>query len=476
MSDNQIEELIGGEELPLRVARKAIRAEDLNSGQKAAVDAMLEFVNSEHKMFRLEGPAGSGKSTCIQIFVQLLSKYLGRPATVCLTAPTNKATRVLRTLRNAIGGDTECRTTYSLLGLKLKGDSPVRAVGPDGENRFGKFDVVVVDEGGMVSRKGLKRWGEGEDDVEEVPGLMDFLQESSMTNRTKVIFLCDRAQWNPVNQDISPVFDVEPSTTLTKVERHDNQILALCNKLREATTTGEIPPIVSDHDENGGVYVVNDKAFRRKMLEAFTSESYQDDPESFKTIAWTNSACSSYNEYLRYKIFGDDEAEKFPFMEGERVIACQPVMPLESDEDDDETSFYMATDDEGEVVSVELVSHPIYKTIQCWELKIEPDFGSTVTAYALAEKGAREYKRLSDSLIAAARNRTGSWQSFWDLKERIHDIRPGYAVTSHRAQGSTFEVVFVDLGNILSNRDRMEALRGAYVACSRARRILVIRR
>jgi hypothetical protein len=42
-----------------------------------------------------------------------------------------------------------------------------------------------------------------------------------------------------------------------------------------------------------------------------------------------------------------------------------------------------------------------------------------------------------------------------------------YGATVHRAQGSTYETVWVDYQDILKNRNRREAFQCLYVACSR---------
>ena len=59
------------------------------------------------------------------------------------------------------------------------------------------------------------------------------------------------------------------------------------------------------------------------------------------------------------------------------------------------------------------------------------------------------------------------WKNFWELKELFHDVKYAYAITAHRAQGSTYHTVFVDYVDILYNRNRKEAFQCLYVACSR---------
>ena len=69
---------------------------------------------------------------------------------------------------------------------------------------------------------------------------------------------------------------------------------------------------------------------------------------------------------------------------------------------------------------------------------------------------------------------TKKWHLFWKLKDAFNDIAYGYALTAHRSQGSTFERVFVDAGDIQLNRKSSERSKCLYVACSRASKELYI--
>ena len=60
------------------------------------------------------------------------------------------------------------------------------------------------------------------------------------------------------------------------------------------------------------------------------------------------------------------------------------------------------------------------------------------------------------------------WGAFWRLKELMNDVRPCHALTTHRSQGSTFRETFINLDDILANRNSIEALKSAYVAVTRA--------
>lgn len=451
------------------MSTRVVTEGDLNEGQSNAIQAMVEFVKSDDRFFLLEGAAGTGKSTCIQFFCQQLPQLLDRPVKIALTAPTNKAAGVLRKLQRSVGGHSQVCTIYSLLGLRLRNDEPVRDVSSGGENKAEQFDIIVVDEGGMVSRTQADGTGRMK------RGLMDYLEQAAIEFGCKFIIMADRYQWNPIGQGLSPVFSIPRGCRLTEVVRHDNQILKFCTSIREMIDANvRIGGYTSDYDENGGVYVMNSRSFNEKLRVGFTSEAYSEQPDSFRTIAWRNATVIGYNQSIRAAMYGDDIAERVPFVAGERVIACQPIQPVTKSDSDLE--FYMTTDQEGEVISVKEVYHPVYRMLKTNCVTIEPDEGPTVTAYTIHKESERDYKLLADRLSDAAKARKQSWAEYWTLKEMIHDVRPCHALTSHRAQGSTFETVFVDVPDLMGNPNTWEAMRGLYVAASRPSRILVLKK
>jgi exodeoxyribonuclease-5 len=79
-----------------------------------------------------------------------------------------------------------------------------------------------------------------------------------------------------------------------------------------------------------------------------------------------------------------------------------------------------------------------------------------------------------EELAQAARADHRKWGAFWAFKEAFHKVRHSYAITAHRAQGSTYEAVFVDWRDILTNRNRGEAFRCLYVACTRPKKELYL--
>ena len=66
------------------------------------------------------------------------------------------------------------------------------------------------------------------------------------------------------------------------------------------------------------------------------------------------------------------------------------------------------------------------------------------------------------------------WREFWELKLLFHDVRYAYSLTIHKAQGSTFENVFVDVRDLYINRKTYERNQLLYVAVTRSAKRLFI--
>ena len=68
----------------------------------------------------------------------------------------------------------------------------------------------------------------------------------------------------------------------------------------------------------------------------------------------------------------------------------------------------------------------------------------------------------------------GDWGTFYKLKEGIADLREPYASTVHKSQGSTYEVCFMDMGDIRRCFDRNTLARMLYVGCTRPKQKLIL--
>ena len=113
----------------------------------------------------------------------------------------------------------------------------------------------------------------------------------------------------------------------------------------------------------------------------------------------------------------------------------------------------------------------------------------------------QKYHKTLTDLITSAKNANGGtrvarWKEYYAFKKKYllaaniidrngrtlydRDIDYGFAITSHKSQGSTYDTVFVDVNNMVYDRmghpyaNQDDLLRRLYVGCSRAHKELIL--
>ena len=408
----------------------------LNSEQEFAVSLLLDFLQDPDPVspiFVLSGFAGTGKTFCMR---EVVAHTKGSHTKFAYTAPTNKAAKVLK----AITG--EACTIYSLLGLRVDKTGALKQVvagkPPEG---LEDLDCVFVDEGSMVNRVLLK---------ELLANIERF--------KFKVVFMGDPAQLPPVGEVHSPIWELGSGAALTRVMRHDNQILELATEIREAVNhPAPCVNIRSDNNNGEGVWKLTKTAFKEAIYKAAAAGDFADGSQT-KVIAWRNVRVGEYNDLIRNALFGA-EAQASPWMPGERIVAGAPC-----ERNDD---LLMTTDEEAVVESVVACKHPFEPKYQAYELKCVTETGKHIRLLVKHPASIAQFEADCNTLAHQAATNGKLWKKFWDLKDLFHDVRYAYAITAHRSQGSTYENVYVDYQDILLNRTRREAFQCLYVACSR---------
>lgn len=416
----------------------------LNPEQELAVSALLNFIadpDPETPFFVLKGFAGTGKTFIMQEVIARCSK--GAQARFAFTSPTNKAAKVLRSVTG------RAQTIYSLLGLRIEKNGELKTLAT-GEKPadLSELDVIFLDESSMVNRF-----------------LFKLLGEIAVESNVKIVFMGDAGQLPPVGEPESPVWAEKNGAALTKVMRHDNQILTLVTAIREQINswTPSIA-IASDNDGQQGVWKCTKDNFKKMIMAAAEKGAFSDGSKG-KVIAWRNVRVGEYNDLIRYSIFGA-AAKPGHFLVGDRIVATAPCK-----RGDD---MLLSTDDEAIVEGIIETQHPMEPKYGAIELKCRTEANVMVRLLVLHPNSQALYDNDCQELAHAAKGNPKLWRKFWNLKELFHEIKYGYAITAHRSQGSTYETVFVDYVDILFNRNRKEAFQCLYVACSRPTSKLIL--
>ena len=407
--------------------------------QEAAYDAVYDRLARGERFTGLRGYAGTGKTYLVS---RLVEQLVEEDCTVTVCAPTHKAVQVLS---DELGeAPVEMQTLHSFLGLKLEptADGEYELV-PDEARDFTE-GVVIVDEASMVGRE---EW--------------QYIEASPMF--VQWLFVGDPAQLPPVNEDPSPALDV-PGPTLETIHRQaaDNPILELATQIR----TGADGRIGSTFEDGKGVAITRNRdEFLDSVLRAFDTEAFAEDATHARLLAYRNKTVRRYNREIRTARYGGD-ADRF--VEKEWLVATETwfhegVPRLTNSE---EVRVKTATVD-----TFEADDQSEWKT---WKLKVRtPGRGLTRTAYVLHEDELERYENALEKRREAAKEDGSKWDRYYELRERFARVDYAYATTVHRAQGSTFDTVFVD------HRD-LQACRGEerrallYVAVTRPARRLAL--
>lgn len=426
--------------------------------QQDVIEKMEEFYANRKRQgeyFLLSGFAGTGKTFSISHFVRKIPK-----AKVALTAPTNKAVRVLERMASAAGLSIETLTIHSLLGLVVQQQQDSQVLKKKRKSRLNDYSLVVIDECSMVNKE-----------------LWQHLEDEITSSSAKIIFMGDPAQLPPVNELESPTFGISLKAELIDIIRQDsgNPIIELSAAIRDKMKTGNIINVDEFRRKQGdrtGVSLMVGEKFEQWFPTAFKSELYMNDPDSFRVVSWTNRKVFEFNRSIRGMLFGSYPEQ--PFVQGERVITAGPVYEISSDK---KNRIILNADTEGTILQCVKSTHPWYMNdeISVWETIFQPfNSDEKVVVYILNDDEKDKFARKTNHLATQARSGDGQWGEYWKLKNAIADLRSCHAITVHRAQGSTFQNVFIDSQNILSNPNRQEALQCPYVAVTRAAKNVIL--
>ena len=407
--------------------------------QQEAYDQVYDRLARGERFTGLRGYAGTGKTYLVS---RLVEQLLEEDCTVTVCAPTHKAVQVLS---DELGdAPVQMQTLHSFLGLRLQptqeGDYELVAE----EERDFTEGVVIVDEASMIGRE---EWAH----IEDAPFWVQWL------------FVGDPAQLPPVNEDPSPALDV-PGPTLETVHRQaaDNPILELATNIR----TGAEGRFGSTFENGKGVAVTRNRdEFLDSILRAFDAEAFAEDATHARVLAYRNKTVRRYNREIRAERYGAD-ADRF--VEGEWLVGTETwyhdgVQRLTNSEEVRVKKAQVETfeaDDQSEWT--------------VWELKIRtPGRGLTRTIHVLHEEERERYENALERRRGKAEDDPSKWDRFFELRERFARVDYAYATTVHRAQGSTYDTVFVDHRDLRVCRGEE---RGAllYVAVTRPSRRLAL--
>lgn len=478
----------------LAAAANCQKAAKLTADQCQAFSRLAPIFRGEGPGARaaLTGYAGTGKTFLSARLIALALSIPGalgvRDAngkwaqlpTVVIATPTHKAARQLERALHAYGLGVKATTLHSALGLRPVREEDVETFQPDPKaTRMigGHTVLVVLDETSMVSAQ------------------LASLLEQALPPCAALVAIGDPAQLQPVGDPMAcPFFTAPIHAHLSEVVRHAGPVLALATATREL---GSGRPLFTSRsgDRSGVVAYPGFATWRQAALHECRKASRTGNTDAARVLCWTNAAADKFNRELHQAIYGPTAPS---FLAGQPVVSNGAILgpdgaPIVSStcEMRLETVAPMRGRVEGDElpdVREKLLGKRRTKAgeqlppWQWWaiEAQIAGSHGPLVRFGVLSPDSATEWRRANNVIAAlakaerAAGNIDGAselWRLFWLRKDRFAAISPVWAMTIHKAQGSTFEQVFLH-PDVDRNQDRTELNQLAYVGITRASQAL----
>lgn len=412
----------------------------LTEGQEAALKAIYQFLLDPTEMvFVLSGYSGCGKSTLVKTLLDQLPSFWktirlinpdARDYTVQLTATTNKAAENLA----QITGEDVC-TIHSFLGLRVQtdfrtGETKLIPRNSDLQENY----LLMVDEASMIDKS-----------------LLNLIV--TRTRNCKIIFVGDKAQLLQVKAVTAPVFEAGfPTTELTEVVRQPKKvgggleevhpITALATQFRNTVNTGVWPTIVPDGKH---IIYLGKEDFLKSIEQEFTRPDWK--YRDSKILAWTNKCVIGYNQYVRNQVKGD------PHLQVRDYAICNSFVT--------HGKSSVKTDD------LVLISHISEDLTKLGVLGNDIQVNGAMTFFmpkTLESKNARLRKAKAEEDFNVVATIETNWI----------DLRPAFSNTINKAQGSTYDAVYIDLDDVSRCNNGDQLARMMYVGPSRARHRLIL--
>lgn len=425
------------------------------SQQREAYNAIINFLEGDEQYFRLNGYAGTGKSFLMVKVIQWLKE---RELKYAVVAPTNKAAKNLRQMGQTQGVDIKATTVARLLRLQPVIDvntGKQEFENPNEELDLTDYDVIILDEYSMLNKENFKD-----------------LQKAIYGSDTQIIFVGDNAQLPPVKEK-EPIVarhpDIKESANLTQVVRYEGEIGQVAATIRsDPRWNRQTYPFATANDRT--IIKLDSPHWLRLAIQHFETEEWLTDPDYVRVIAWRNRTVDKYNEAIRKALYGDDVPQ---LVVEDRLIAKKPVFRSLPGGKQREKTIILNNSEECKVIeNPTLLFHEKYK----WEfftVKVRTDEGHSIELRILTEeseeKRQKELKKLADRAKEDVNysEKKKRWAMFFELDQLFDNMTYAYALTCHKAQGSSIDHVFLAVSDMHHCPDKQKML---YTGLTRAKK------
>lgn len=436
----------------------------LTKHQQEVQDKTVDILRTENVVL-VKGSAGVGKTWMVNTLIPRVASLITKKDIYC-SAPTNKAVAVLKGKVDEIRG-LSFITTHAALKLKRNIDFKTGEISfkPNFDPKYPPLKGVglfVIDEASMLSTE-----------------LLSYVEEHARNNGTKVIFIGDEKQLNPVGEEHSPVFhkgyrEVE----LTEIIRQGegNPIIDLSRNLSEMSSGSD--RLYSEDGKKTGYLFSMDK---EKVVQTLAAVNGTD---KLKYLAWTNREVDTMNFLVRRQIYGTPkkievgETLVFNSPYKEKFFTNEEIKVINAEIKEKEFQFVVdktgaIEPGPGETAYFGKVKLKYY-SITCERGPSIKTDNENTEIIVIHEDSEKKYKDTEKLIKNKAKFADIDWKDFYRFVEQFADLKYNHAITVHKSQGSTYEKTIVNVNNLLRNKKKIERDRLTYTAVTRASELLIL--
>lgn len=459
-----------------------------NKEQQSAIINAVSFLKTNTdptQYYVIEGKAGTGKTT---IAKEILKEF--EDEQIYVAAVSHKAKGVIK---NSFGEDTRGKKFFSiasLLGMKGINDNDTQTTKFQVGLKVPLLDnppaLLVIDEASMITEDVLKK-------------IIDI--NSSLSRPFQMLFLGDIGQIQPIRDEQSEFYRTHKdllnkksdifnskhkSKLITRVRQGEaNPILPYAdyfweNSQKENPELNPTQHIVRNNQitDKGSLLFSNSEAeVLSSVIKAVKNAVEKGLTNHVKIVTYHVNEKTELNQKIHEALFGKDS----DYSKGDMLILNSPY-------DLPDVNATMENSSEIQIKSIqdtdvdEFGVHTLYLETNGTAYTRTGNEQKDCVIQVVSRNDIGLYNQKLQELASRAKRQTNralkkqAWGDFWEYKGRYADVDFGYAITAHKSQGSTYDIVVVDEKDIMgttatSNQEKSELI---YTALTRPRKTAIV--
>lgn len=459
-----------------------------NKEQQSAIINAVSFLKTNTdptQYYVIEGKAGTGKTT---IAKEILKEF--EDEQIYVAAVSHKAKGVIK---SSFVDDTRGKKFFSIAGLLgMKGIN-------DNDTQTTKFQVglkvplldnppalLVIDEASMITEDVLKK-------------IIDI--NSSLSRPFQMLFLGDIGQIQPIRDEQSEFYRTHKdllnkksdifnskhkSKLITRVRQGEaNPILPYAdyfweNSQKENPELNPTQHIVRNNqitDKGSLLFSNSESEVLNSVIKAVKNAVEKGLTNHVKIVTYHVNEKTELNQKIHEALFGKDS----DYSNGDMLILNSPY-------DLPDVNATMENSSEIQIKSIqdtdvdEFGVHTLYLETNGTAYTRTGNEQKDCVIQVVSRNDIGLYNQKLQELASYAKRQTNralkkqAWSDFWEYKGRYADVDFGYAITAHKSQGSTYDIVVVDEKDIMgttatSNQEKSELI---YTALTRPRKTAIV--